>query len=74
MDKIRRKMDEIWGCTKHLFYFHLRLRINVTYYIPRSILSQNMTKTEKASYQRPFNFHCGIYHTVNLRDAEHTDI
>jgi len=38
------------------FIFHLILRIKVTYYIPRIILSKNMTETEKASYQRPLTF------------------
>jgi hypothetical protein len=34
--------------------FNLRLHFKVTY-IPRIILSQNMTKTEEASFQRPLN-------------------
>jgi hypothetical protein len=53
--------------------FHLHLHIKVTY-IPRITLSQNMTKTEEASFQHSLYLQCGIYHTVNLRDAKHTNI
>ena len=72
------KFEEKWtkfAAVPNIYYiFRLRLRINVTYYIPRIILSQNMTKTEKASYQRPLKFPLWYLQTGNLRDAKHTDI